>query len=303
VIPDQVRSWAQQHLNRPIVGIIPLAGGLTESISAVQFANGPAVILRYRHDDAWTTLGATHIPAESLATSLLRGRGLPVPELLAADPTGASAGRPANLTTWRPGAIRLDPLNDTAVAELARAAVGIHATDVPADLRPAPYALWGPPRPIVPDWAEDQKLWNKALDLVAGAPPPTAHGLIHRDFHPGNLLWIGDRLTGVIDWTESSWGPADFDVAHCGNNLAMLHGLEHAGRFRRAYLAAGGVLDTDPQAVGYWQVADLIGFLPSPEHEIRALTSSSTRPPPPVVHDRTEALLAQAMRHVSPLTT
>ena len=38
--------------------------------------------------------------------------------------------------------------------------------------------------------------------------------LLHGDFWLGNLIVQGDRIVGVIDWTESRWGPAENDVRH-----------------------------------------------------------------------------------------
>jgi hypothetical protein len=35
----------------------------------------------------------------------------------------------------------------------------------------------------------------------------------------------GPRISGVVDWVETSWGPADLDVAHCSTNLVLLHGV------------------------------------------------------------------------------
>jgi hypothetical protein len=52
----------------------------------------------------------------------------------------------------------------------------------------------------------------------------------------------GPRITGVVDWAQTSWGPADLDVAHCSTNLALLHGPAWGPRFAEAYEEAGGVL-------------------------------------------------------------
>lgn len=87
---------------------------------------------------------------------------------------------------------------------------------------------------------------------------------MHRDFHLGNVLWQDGQVTGVVDWVETSWGPADLDVAHCQTNLAMLHGTAAANAFRAAYERSGGALDSCPAAQAFWQVTDIVGFLPAP---------------------------------------
>ena len=52
---------------------------------------------------------------------------------------------------------------------------------------------------------------------------------------PATCCGPGDEITGVVDWVETSWGPAWLDVAHCRTNLAITHGTEVADRFAAAY--------------------------------------------------------------------
>jgi len=96
-------------------------------------------------------------------------------------------------------------------------------------------------------------------------PPPgyVATSFLHRDFHLGNVLWVEGEISGVVDWPETSWGPAWLDVAHCTTYLAMLHGAEAATRFTDAYrkLDPAAATTTDPR---YWEVLDIVGYLPDP---------------------------------------
>jgi aminoglycoside phosphotransferase (APT) family kinase protein len=48
--------------------------------------------------------------------------------------------------------------------------------------------------------------------------------VIHRDFHPGNILWSDGRLSGIVDWVSACVGPALFDDGHLRVNLAIMHG-------------------------------------------------------------------------------
>ena len=50
--------------------------------------------------------------------------------------------------------------------------------------------------------------------------------LLHRDLHPGNVLWTESTITGVVDWANACVGPSAVDAAHFRVNLAMLHGVE-----------------------------------------------------------------------------
>lgn len=59
---------------------------------------------------------------------------------------------------------------------------------------------------------------------------------------------------------ETSWGPADLDVAHCSTALALPHGPAVGMSFATAYTAAGGRLADDPAAHRYWRLLDALGY-------------------------------------------
>lgn len=70
------------------------------------------------------------------------------------------------------------------------------------------------------------------------------------------------RISGVADWVETSWGPADLDVAHCSTALALLHGSEHGLGFRGRYEAHGGRrLAAGPDHL-YWRLLDALAYSP-----------------------------------------
>ena len=53
-----------------------------------------------------------------------------------------------------------------------------------------------------------------------GRPVPASDvGFVHRDFNPGNVLWVRDRLSGLVDWQWACVGPRSIDPAHCRLNL------------------------------------------------------------------------------------
>jgi aminoglycoside phosphotransferase (APT) family kinase protein len=291
VIPERVRAWAQERLDRDIVSVAPIGGGLTDTIFALNFDDGDPAILRYSPAIRWGQLGRQHIICEAAGCRLTSGSGLPVPHLIATDPDGLDHHGFVNLTTWLPGRVRLDALNLAAIDELARVAAVIHAIDVDPESRPRPYEFWTPVDLDVPSWTDRPDLWRRAIKIFHEGPPDTVLGLIHRDFHPGNILWRGDLITGVIDWAETSWGPADLDVAHSCSNFAMLQDLASAGAFREAYLRHGGRLDPDAGSARFWRISDILGFLPDPAPIITKLTSTRPELTPDVVRARLEELL------------
>jgi aminoglycoside/choline kinase family phosphotransferase len=104
------------------------------------------------------------------------------------------------------------------------------------------------------------------VDVIRRDPPPYEGCFLHRDFHPGNVLFTGAgrglRISGVVDWVETSWGPADLDVAHCSTALALLHGPEHGLDFRERYEAHGGRQLADAPDHLYWLLIDALHYCP-----------------------------------------
>jgi hypothetical protein len=296
VVPERVRAWAQDHLDGEIHSIEPVGGGLTDTISAITLGHGDPVILRHVSIARWGEIGRRHVICEARGCQVMAASGLPVPRLIASDPVGDQAGDYANLTTWLPGEVRLGPLSPRAIDALAAAAVVIHATPVAPAAQPLPYEFWAPAELVVPVWSQRPALWQRAIDLFRTGPPSTRPGVVHRDFHPGNVLWQGDTISGIIDWAETSWGPADLDVAHSITNFMVLHDLERAASFGRAYERHGGRLEADHEAAQFWQVSDILGFLPDPGPQLAALISTRPELTVALVRSRLEQLLLLTLR-------
>ncbi len=289
--PERARRWAEDAIGEPIVAVDPVVGGRTGTISLVRTRDGGRAVLRFVPIEPWGEVGRQHVEREALGCSLMSGTELPVPRLMASDPVGDVAGGYANLTSWVPGTVRVQALNDHAIDELARAAAVIHATAVTSDQRPRDYAFWAPDDLREPHWSARPDLWRRAIALFRGGTPDTASCLVHRDFHPGNVLWIGDTITAVIDWAETSWGPADLDVAHSCTNFAMLHDLDSARAFVRAYRRNGGSVAGEPEAQRFWAIADILGFLPDPNEPLAALAAQRPDLSVEVIRQRLEEYL------------
>ena len=268
-LPERAFAWAQGHLSQPIVETGPIGGGITRTKWLLQLADSERLVMRWCDPADWGESGREHVRRETLAFRLLAASALPVPRLIAADLDGTLAGGPANLVTWRPGAVRLDPLGPASIEALADLAVSVHRQPIADGQRPPVFSYRGPADPEVPGWTSRPALWQRAIDLRVAGAPPTLFGLLHRDFHLGNILWQGESVSGLIDWAETSWGPADLDVAHLCSDFAMLHTASGADAFRDAYVRQGGRLD--PEGFRYWQVCDILGFLPDPAHILPAV--------------------------------
>jgi hypothetical protein len=153
---------------------------------------------------------------------------------------------------------------------LADQLVRIHQVEVTAETRPRTWQPWtSPERVTLPESTARPELWRRAVDVIRQAPPAYEPCFLHRDFHPGNVLFDGDgddvRVSGIVDWVETSWGPADLDVAHCSSALALLHGVPLGMTFADRYLAAGGQLAGENAAHLYWRLLDALAFAPDAE--------------------------------------
>jgi aminoglycoside phosphotransferase (APT) family kinase protein len=263
-LPPAVLAWAGAALGHEVDEAAPITGGITGAMWHV-VAGDAEVVLRWLDPAHPHAADAPDwVLREALGCRAVTAAPLPAPRLVASDLDGRATGGWANLTTHLPGAVRLDRLGPAAIEALAQVAVAVHAVRVDEPLRPPPFASWVPTPVRVPSWSRRPALWAEAIERHEQPAPATPQHLVHRDFHPGNVLWEGDAVTGLIDWAEAAWGPSDLDVAHAAANFAMLHSLDDALAFTAAYERQGGRLDPDPEARRYWTSLDALGFLPEP---------------------------------------
>jgi aminoglycoside phosphotransferase (APT) family kinase protein len=245
-------AWVGRHLGvgERIVRTEALHGGISAEMRRLTIGTRDggtrALVLRtfvdVEHAEDW-------LNREAGALSLLRGTGVPAPGLVAADPTAVFCEYPSLLMTHLAGRTVLDDEGlEARVPALARQLVAIHAVR-PAE-RPPRYVTLTTADTVVTPKGAYAAAWAAAIDVIRTPPPPYEGRFLHRDFHPGNVLFdvpsagpAGARITGVVDWAATSWGPPDLDVAHCSTNLALLHGPAWGLRFAEAYEEAGGVRD------------------------------------------------------------
>jgi aminoglycoside phosphotransferase (APT) family kinase protein len=260
---ERAVAWAAERLGSDVVEVDELTGGWTSTMLALTTSTGERAVLRLMTNEPWRTHGAELTTREHETQLMLTGTGVPAPRSLALDADGAATGEAAHLMTLVPGAVDLDRVSDEDLGALAATLSTVH--DLEPDLLPRTYQSWAwPAKYVVPDWAQEPAAWKRAFALLRHDPPTYDGTFLHRDFQPRNVLWTGPGITGVVDWVETSWGPAWLDVAHCATNLALEHGTAVAERFAAAYVARTGHA---PEP--YFDVMDVVGFLPPPGRETR----------------------------------
>ncbi|AYC40456.1 phosphotransferase family protein [Streptomyces griseorubiginosus] len=313
-------DWVGRQLNagERIVGTEALHGGITAEMRRLTVAAPDGgvrhLVLRTFVEPSFVDHAEEMLNREADALALLAGTGVTAPGPVAVDPTAAHCEYPSLLMTHLVGRTVLEDEGlEVRVPVLARQLVAIHAVR-PAE-RPREYQAWASADEIVPVPGADAAVWSAAIDVIRKPAPPYEGRFLHRDFHPGNVLFeveragpvgpvapsgsagsvgsvgsagplasaasagpahpagpsaqsapahplasVGPRVTGVVDWVQNSWGPADLDVAHCSTNLALLHGPAWGLRFAEAYEEAGGVLASAASERLYWRLLDALAF-------------------------------------------
>ncbi len=227
-----------------------LPGASSSAVHSLTLCDGRRLVLR-RY--VWHKVidEEPEAPAREAAGMAWAGaHGLPAPDVLAVDLDGGEVGdgTPALLMSQLPG--RAEPVPD--VVRLAKLAASIHAvTPAGFEYEYAPWCRDTCTRP--PAAATKPRLWGRAIELWHTTQPPAAPAFIHRDLHPGNVLWSQGEVSGVVDWVNACVGPAGVDVATCRWNLVDWAGPERADAFVTAYERRTGSAHHP-----YWDLASLL---------------------------------------------
>ena len=244
--------------------ITPLRGANSSAVCAVSDARkseAPGYVLRVFDNAQWLAQEPDLARHEAAALQEAGRCGVGAPELVAFAERDAGFGAPVVLMSRLAGDVMLRPgdLRDWS-AQLARTLAQIHRHAAPNF--GWNYRSWVDAETLrVPVWTTRPRLWERAIEFWRAGEPEENAVFLHRDFHPANVLWQSENVSGVVDWVNACRGPRGLDVAHCRTNLAVLFGVEVADYFRQIYLEfAGG------QHHPFWDVASILEVsLPEPE--------------------------------------
>jgi aminoglycoside phosphotransferase (APT) family kinase protein len=261
---DTARHWlaAATRSAASELAVQRLRGSTSSSIFLIETgaARATRFVLRVLDNAAWLAKEPDLAAHEAAALIELQRARLNGPELVAHGAEEAGFGAPVVLMSLVEGRVDLTPVDlDGWLSGLAVELVSIHAHA--AQSFPWPYRSWLDRRKLsAPEWARKPELWQRAIDRARQPPPPAPPVFLHRDYHPTNVLWHGQRVSGVVDWINACRGPAGVDVAHCRTNLAMMLGPDAAQRFLDSYHAHGGA-----EHDAYWDLESLLLMsLPEP---------------------------------------
>jgi aminoglycoside phosphotransferase (APT) family kinase protein len=219
-LPDAL-EWVKTTMRTDVAGWTVLRGGLSSAMYRLDLSDraAPPLVLRcYVRPDV-NQEEPDLAAREAAALDVAARSELPTPELVAVDPDGLAAGVPLVLMSWLPGTIVWDPVAPSRwLARMAELLPGIHNAG-PVGERVGSYFNYDQRSYAPPEWATDPGVWERAVGVFLGPVLDHERCFIHRDFHPGNLLWKRGRVTGVIDWQSACVGPPSADIGHCRANL------------------------------------------------------------------------------------
>lgn len=285
VAPTALLDWLRDAESDPalsIVGYASLSGGAIQENRALDVVRGNGCeeswVLR---TDAASGVSLSHSREQEYAlldAAYEHGVTVPEPLHLCADPDVLGAPffimRRVDGTASPVHIVKKTGLDEAArerlLVSIATELARIHAIPL-ADPRLAPLARKVPPTPIADAVAHYRYLLD---DLGARRPvlewalawlelheqPLSRVTLCHRDFRTGNLMVLGERVTGVLDWEFAGFGDPLEDIgwftAPCWRFGAIEReagGIGARATFRRAYEAAAGV-SVDDAAVRIWEI-------------------------------------------------
>jgi aminoglycoside phosphotransferase (APT) family kinase protein len=238
--PPSTLAWVERAVGRGsrVVRVRRLRNAWAAAMHAVDVERAGTrhrlVLRRWARADIPPEIGA--VENEAAVLGVLDASRVPAPRLVAVDARGDLTDAPTVLMTRVPGRDMLSPPDvDTMLAGLAETLHLIHAVDVPPGVLNY-YRPWGLDTVLEPPpWSRRPDVWARAIEVAHEPVPAHTRVLCHRDFHPGNVLWLRGRVSGIVDWTAGCRGPAAADVAHCRSNLALLFGQSVADNFARRY--------------------------------------------------------------------
>ena len=238
--PASTLRWIEQRLGERVTRVEARRGGSSSAIHALTLGKSRVILRRYVILDLIDE-EPDIVDQEVRALRVLERSSAVTPVAMISDEAGAHADVPALVMSCLPGRVTWAPSNiDSWLRRLAEALPPVHATPWRADDGIRPFRPYLPDRWEPPPWLRDRSIWDRAAGVLLAPPADDARVLINRDYHPGNVLFRGGKVAGIVDWQAAAIGPPSVDVSHCRVNLIRRFGLEVADRFTQAWQDVSG---------------------------------------------------------------
>ena len=239
----------------------PLQGGVSARMTALEIEDGagPARKLIVRQHGPRDRARNPYIARDEFRLlTALRAAGLPAPLPYAFDDTGELLGAPGVIIEYIEGETEFAPANlDDYLQQFATQFARIHGVNLAAfDLSFLPHQAETWERIIAtrPERLDDSLEEGRIRDALEAAwpwPQRNPSALLHGDYWPGNALWRGGRLAGVIDWEDAAVGDPLADLAISRLEILWALGMEAMWRFTGIYATLTGI---DLANLQYWDL-------------------------------------------------
>lgn len=283
-------AWIETALGSSVAKAEALVGGRSSEVHRCVLEDQSSVVVRHISDTQWLSREPDLISREAEALTLLELADISTPSLVAADELSSRLAM-----TFEPGAMLMgaDELGER-IADIARLAANIRNVQLPPATGLPLWKPWVPDSPVPPPWG-DNALWADAIDAYESSPPIFLEGdsLLHRDLHPGNILWGDDGVHTVVDWVNACVGHPHAELGHCRWNLSCLIDDEAPKAFLRSYLEITG----DDSYDTWWDLSCALSFLPGPIDPIGWNQSGRPDLTPARVVAATETFIKAALKH------
>lgn len=268
-LPPRVLKWAVSAINpnATVTGVERLKGSTSSTLHCISLQvsmdtkDTQQFVIRQFDNKDWLLEEPDLAIHEARSLQVASQAAVNTPEIIAFDKNGEACGIPAVVMSLLDGEVDLQPANRSKWLDgLAASLVKIHAVEPVAF--PFEYFTYNNIETLeIPTWSSIPEKWKRAIEIIKSPQPKYRECFIHRDYHPANVLWKNDLVSGVVDWVNACRGPAGIDVGHCRVNLAMLYGVETADEFLSAYQQfAAGTFEYDT----YWDLLSVIDILSGP---------------------------------------
>ena len=262
----EARCWLETNIGAKFdeLQIRQVDGATSSNIFFIQRRNLNAqqFVLRVPTNKDWVAEEPDLVEHEAAAMAQALAAGLPVPRPIALGDESAGFGVPVLLMSHLKGNVELHPADFSAwLCKLAGQLATLHRHK--AEGLAWHYRSWvDESNLIIPEWANNSRLWQQAFDCWHAPAPAYSPVFIHRDYHPVNVLWHEGQISGIVDWPNGCRGPAGVDVGHCRINLAQMYDADAADEFLKFYCLASPGFEYHP----YWDLDTILDWcVPMPE--------------------------------------
>jgi aminoglycoside phosphotransferase (APT) family kinase protein len=258
----------------------PLTGGASAQVTALEIAlpdGGTRRLLVRRHGEADLRANPRVAAHEFELLRIVRARGIPAPEPIHVDESGALLPSPFVVVEFIDGETLFEP-NDTAdfLRQLAEGLARIHAIPASAEVSFLPARGYDiPERRATLDESMREGDIRDALESRRPLEPANPPVLLHGDYWPGNILWRDGEIAAVIDWEDAHTGDPLSDLANARLELLFFLGAEPMQTFTDHYLSLNPL---DTANLAWWDLVAALrpcgrlgawGLNPADEQRIR----------------------------------